>query len=273
MGHFLDLPRIAHPDFSVPGRKPVDFVLDTESPLFGRLKAVLVGGRYGFLDILGGRRFESVNGAKIERNGINTDATDSYIKNAGAGDVITYSAASDVTMLVVGKTLKKTGVNPGFWRASSTSQGNDFFIVQGSSSKVWARYSGSDVINPSSSPVIDLEKPLIIRVRSGKDASYFSNGVNKYTAAHSITGNAFSIYNIGYQATVAERVYGDYELIAFFGGDISNAECESLTKDPCQLFKPAIPLQLYVPSGAALNNTRISAMHFQRPWEPIAMGQ
>ncbi len=56
-----------------------------------------------------------------------------------------------------------------------------------------------------------------------------------------------------------------------FDRALTTAEVKSLYADPYQILKPSVPLVAFT-SSAGLDNNRISSMHFQRHYEPIAMG-
>ena len=65
---------------------------------------------------------------------------------------------------------------------------------------------------------------------------------------------------------------GDIAFFAYSDVSIDLRGMEVLARDPYQIFEPAVPFPVFLPSNA-LNNARISAMHFQRHYEPIAVGE
>lgn len=66
----------------------------------------------------------------------------------------------------------------------------------------------------------------------------------------------------------------DANLSFFASRALSDAEIASLHIDPYQIFKPAVDFPVFFGSAALpLSLSRISAMHFQRHYEPITMGE
>ncbi len=61
-------------------------------------------------------------------------------------------------------------------------------------------------------------------------------------------------------------------LQAFWNRELSAGEVAQFYAVPDCLLKPKVPAVYFTPSAATLDNDRISSMHFQRHYEPIAMG-
>ena len=67
---------------------------------------------------------------------------------------------------------------------------------------------------------------------------------------------------------------GDLEFVFMLDQALEDGDIQEFSSNPYQLFKPAVPMPVFFPTSAsALNNLRISYMHFQRHYEPIAMGE
>ena len=90
-------------------------------------------------------------------------------------------------------------------------------------------------------------------------------------SAHSVGGGILAggttLAAVGYSVDLTG---GD---VTISGGDITLATARVLSFTGGDVTISGGDIDLEKSTAATLNNNRISAMHFQRPWEPIAMGE
>lgn len=136
-----------------------------------------------------------------------------------AGTPISVASGSDLTFSIWLYVNSWVGANPGLWRAGTSSTDNNFNIFQSTTGRPWIRLvnSSGDALRPSSGYGLPTGAWALVtyRITNGTLAEFLVNGVVQHTNAHSLATPAMSIYNIGYQSAVGERVDGVYDEIRF----------------------------------------------------------
>lgn len=150
-----------------------------------------------------------------------------YIRNP---DGIGVTVNGGMTMILVIRPTVWSGGNPGIWRSGSTSGGNEFMIMSGSTGRPWIRWAGSNILNPGSGYEWPLNEDALTTwvVRNNDNAEFFVNGDRKHHNTHSISVASSSLYNIGYQHTIENRVEGYYAEILFYDRPLSDSERQSV---------------------------------------------
>jgi hypothetical protein len=138
------------------------------------------------------------------------DQTDDYIQITGGLAIL---ANSDFTYEAWLYPQAFVGSNPGGWRDGTTSLGTSFNIFQGNTGRPWIRWSGTDVLKPGSGYSVPSNAwtHAAYTMKTAATAAFLANGDQKHAATHTMATPAFSIYNIGYQSTVGERIRGVYD--------------------------------------------------------------
>lgn len=142
------------------------------------------------------------------------DATDDFIYITGGLAVPIGSGLTFETWL---KPTAWVGSNPGGWRDGTTSSGSNFNIFQAATGRPWIRWNGTDILKPASGYAVPLGAwtHVAYTVASGSSASFLADGQRRHGLTHTRTTPAFSIYNVGYQSSLGERINGTYDEIRF----------------------------------------------------------
>lgn len=184
----------------------------------------------------------------------------SFFRKNSANDAYVAVPANSNYSIIIALDAYGTvvGANPGFIRKS------DFVIMQGSTGKLWVRYSNSDFYSASA---INLTKPLVLVVSftSGqKVAAAINNRIVINAATDKTTANLTGIggFNSLGMNTATEKVLGSYLLFAVTHKAYSEYEMLDLQSNPWQLFTPA-PSRFYLipSSGGVITLIVQSASH------------
>ena len=126
-------------------------------------------------------------------------------------DPISVPASADLEMVYWVHITGWSGGNPGVYRAGANSDGNSFFIFQGTTGLPWIRWNGTDILKPASGSAIteDVWQQHRWRVFSGSscDFSVRSDACDEWDVLHSAAHT---------RATAAHTIY---HLTKQFGGE------------------------------------------------------
>ena len=162
--------------------------------------------------------------------GLSFDGTNDYVRLVG----LNIAAASDFTFCTWVYPTAWVGNNPGIWRDNTSSNGNSFNIFQSNTGRPWIRWNGADILKPLSGYGVPLNQWTYVcyTVQSSANANFYANGVLKHSATHTTATPAFTIYNLGYQTTVGERINGTYDDFRIYDRALSAGEVKRLYSEP-----------------------------------------
>lgn len=265
------LPKLFHPDFSQPGVKPRNAVVDWENSLTSGLKSFFL--LHGLHDSITNESAENYNGGATKTpQGYSFDGTNDLIKiDSDAYDASKFSI--DGYSVVV-----RVKANAAFDRR--------FFCVGDSTNNEFIGI-GTTSISPFKKLRVYTTLDLCDRDYSGESVGEIADG-DWHTIVYSIgegsqrariyidgqldtdaaTNGVAATTNATYAAIGAMRRNGNPNGASFFDGEValcgfyhrelSIAEGLSLSRDPYQILKPAVPITYFTGSvggGTTVNTT------------------
>jgi hypothetical protein len=153
---------------------------------------------------------------------IRLDATDDYLAIGPLTLSVPYTFAAWLYVETWG------GSNPGLWRDGAASGGGDFNIFQGSAGLPWIRSAGSNILQPGSGYAVSTGAwTQVVFAVTASDSAFYADGLPRHSGSGGAGAN-FSVYNLGYQADISERVAGYWDDARFWGRSLSAAEVRAL---------------------------------------------
>lgn len=134
------------------------------------------------------------------------------------GTPISIAAGKDFTCAVVlSPDYPSAPSNPGIWRSGAGGGGSTFIITHGATRDIWVRLNGTNILNPTATNRFPqgVRGVYTIVVRSGVDVQFWMNGALVSSATHAIATPAFTIEQIGWQASLnpVDQLGGDWETV------------------------------------------------------------
>ena len=260
MGHFIDLHKIADPDFAVPGRKPIGpvkadkqsgavatgiFTPNQRHDLIAPATYTYDPNAPGWGEDSGGVYFETTNNGSFNFYGVTFSGLPSI--RAGFGQ-------EGVTVLLKGKSLSRGGSAVGALLVSDAA--NRGLGINSLGEIVW--YVSADVRLTSSNRISAGDEFVLI-------AGYKYNSADTFIYLNGIltTGNPGNITlqtsftNLGGNPGQGFNAI-NVRQFAQFSGLLPQTRVRALAADSYrELLTPAIPFQLYVPSVGGFSITDI----------------
>lgn len=196
---------------------------------------------------------------------IDLSATGRYLRHSTG---IPFAGTGNITFFWYGTLVTNTFGNPGFIRDGSTSNGGNFFSLNGSTAgRPWIRWNGNDILKPTTGEtmVIDQLATCAYVVIPGEWAGWYLNGRLEHSTTHAQTSGNYSIYNIGYQSAGNENARGYYHAAYLWRRALVAAEIHALHLDPYAMFRPPTSMRL-----AALVATPLPTIIVRLTWQDNA---
>ena len=235
--HTFELPKLAHPDFSEPNRKPVGgVVIDRDHPLARGLIRYDVDGTT--MDSDGSvQTVVGVGGKGLKLNNNGDEFNFSRLN---------HSDYEGFTLLVIGSFGTGYGSNPGFMRSGNFGNQGEIFLTQNISRRPWIRWDGVDILKPASGAELPTDElcSVAFGVTHNDTVAIHINGKLEYSNTHTSTSTGFFNY-YGWQSSTGERFDQTIYALGMWGRELSSVEVASLHRNPYQILKPANPLTYF----------------------------
>ena len=283
------IPRKSKPPTSNPSGD--SYTLNYQNPLTVGLSEVLIPTAEGLQGVKHDEFYSESSGnikAKVGDHGycVYSDTQHPDEIRLDSADQTTGTWQEPTNQVTVVVALKRTGAAAGNApifgnQAPSTAPFNSYNIVDISGAGNLAfefatTVNGAKIITDTSG-ISDNKHHVCIGRYDGANGELFNNGVSVGTIAATGDIDYFSSTARGpavgnyFDFSGSRSFVGEIYLCALYSRALSDDEVLSISENPYQILKPRRKYWV-LPSEAALNNNRISAMHFQRHYEPIAMG-
>lgn len=235
---YIELPKLYHPDFATPGRKPVGPVeVDYSSSISKKLRQLVYAHRSNDIDLIGGVSYTPTS-TKL-RDGWICNGSSSYIDydNVDFTNLHTFFAYVQFDSGTGGRVLDANG-------------SNRVILERNSSNGKLRLYHGTW---NESSLVVPTGKPVLVgwKTVSGDGTHVFVDSQVEWVVdtqrVFAPTACAIFAHNAGTVNFCAGKIF--YAGIA--NGELSDAEIASISRDPYQILRPSIPMMFFTSAGGA----------------------
>jgi len=274
----FELPKQFHPDFAVPGKQPQGPVeLDLKNKFAKNLvSAVLCRGSVA-VDLVSNNLWtQSGTTSGVAIGGQGVVVSDNSSDQVYGPTSYAYAAGKFNAALTVVSVLTIPSIPDSTFRTIWSLDKNDYYgpfmqFATGSNNvEVFCSPENFYTHNVSALPTDHTALGYSMRVGQ----QFLSiNGATKGfdTQTYSISGDGQPAF--GSELVLNRGLGSTHHLFLLFSGAMPEGQLNEITASPYQVFKPAIPMFASSSTAALLNNNRISSMHFQKIWEPTAVGE